>query len=149
MMLTHIRVHCINFARSEVLAVFFTHFCSQGKGSSKHLHSSHNPYFQKGARAVIMGTSFFTGMLSLTNRICFGILYLVCCSDSGLPEQNVMVTLLNKHSYFPQPQTRTIVSFLLLPSEMPKISPSVQAKRLSFLVWFLRVEHISPCNAAG
>lgn len=42
-----------------------------------------------------------------------------------------------------------IMSFLLLPCERPKNSPSVQANSLCFLVWLLRVEHVSPCSAAG
>lgn len=61
----------INFARSEVLAVFSTHFCSSVKGSGKDHLSSHTAYFQKGTRAIIMGTSFFMGMNQLNKQDLF------------------------------------------------------------------------------
>lgn len=148
MMLTQIRMDYINSARSEVLAVIFTHFWSSVKGSSKHLLSSHATYFQKGTRAIIMGTSFFTGMNQLNKQDLFwytlsDLLYRFWFARTKCHGNTV------KHSYLPQPKTRTIVSFLLLPSERPKNSPSVQASRLCFLLWFVRVEHVSPCNAAG
>lgn len=48
--------------------------------------------------------------ISLTNRICFGVLYPICCRDSGLPEQNVMVTQLNTH-ISPSPKQEPLWAF--------------------------------------